>query len=158
MRHKRDHCLIIAMFGRNVVISAPMTVQKGIIGCKDFDQRMRWTYAIIYPYMYFLRVLKSTICWTFIVIPLFRSLSKNSTKYMRIYYVTYGLKKATLWGRNVSLPSDYTSVVTLKSAWQPHQSVAFFTPIRGDQPWMDVRLASLSACGVGRDDIVAESL
>jgi hypothetical protein len=54
MRHKRDHCLVIAMLGRNVVISAPITAQKGIIiGYDDFDRGMRCTYAIIYPLMYF---------------------------------------------------------------------------------------------------------
>jgi hypothetical protein len=79
---------------RNVVILAPMTVQKGIIGYEDLDRRMRWTYALIYSCMYFWRVLKSTVYSAFIGVPLLRSLSRNSAKYMRTYYVSFGFKKS----------------------------------------------------------------
>jgi hypothetical protein len=71
-------------------------------------------------------------------------MSRNRTKYMRVYYISFGLKKATIWGQKVNLPSDYTSVVTLKTSRQPQQSLTIFTHMCGDQPWMDVRLPPLS--------------
>jgi hypothetical protein len=132
------------MLGRNVVTSAPMTAQKGIIGYEDFERRMRCTYAIIYPYMYFWRVLKSTTDWAFIVVPHLRSLSRSSTKYMKIYYVYFGFQRSGDNGTKRQSTNRLHVCSHLEKRAAATSVINIFTPMRGDQPLMDVQLAPLS--------------